>query len=37
MKLYSKAEKRLKEKYNIDLLEEIVLARNDRAVYYVEY
>lgn len=37
MNLYKKAEQDLKEKYNIDLLEQIVLARNDRAVYYVEY
>ena len=37
MKLYNKAERALKEKYNIDLLEQIVLARNDRAVYYVEF
>lgn len=37
MNLYKKAEKSLFEKYNIDLLEQIVLARNDRAVYYVEF
>lgn len=37
MNLYKKAEKSLLEKYNIDLLEQIVLARNDRAVYYVEF
>lgn len=37
MKLYDKAEKALREKYDVDLLKEIFLAREDRAVYYVEY
>ena len=37
VRLYKKAEKELMVKYEIDLLEQIVLARNDRAVYYVEY
>lgn len=37
MGLYHDAERTLKEKYNIDLLEEIVLARGDRAIYFVEY
>ena len=37
MSLYTKAEKTLKGKYDIDVLENIVLARNDRAVYYVEF
>lgn len=37
MNLYKKAERVLLDKYHVDLLHEIVLARNDRAVYYVEY
>ena len=37
MSLYKNAEKALKEKYDIDILEQIVLARNDRAVYFVEF
>ena len=36
-KLYLEAEKRLKEKYDVDLLNQLILAREDRAIYYVEY
>jgi diguanylate cyclase (GGDEF)-like protein len=36
-KLYFDAEKHLKETYDVSLLDQIVLAREDRAIYYVEY
>jgi len=37
MNTYKQAEKTLKQKYNISVIQEIVLARTDRAIYYVEY
>ncbi len=37
MSVYKEAEKSLKKKYDIDLLNDIVLARKDRAIYYVEH
>jgi len=37
MNQYQKAKKTLAEKYQIDLLQDIVLSRRDRAIYYVEY
>jgi diguanylate cyclase (GGDEF)-like protein len=35
--LYFKAEEKLKKEYDVDLLNQIVLARGDRAIYYLEY
>lgn len=37
MKQFYNAEKNLREKYNIDILKEIILQRNDRAIYYCEF
>ena len=37
MDIYKDAEEKLSQLYDIDLIKEILLARTDRAIYYVEF